>query len=100
MHDVDKARGLRGRQRRKRADSPYQPLNSHRVLIWQQAHPTRQAGCGDHSPSNSLAVKIFAIRRGCFEGMGERMAEIQDFAQAGFAFIAANDSSLSLNAAR
>src|SRR5580700_2567267 len=45
-------------------------------------------------------MQIFAISRGGFEGVGEGMTEIKDFAEPGFTFIAAHDFSLGLDASR
>src|SRR6266702_4083699 len=66
-------------------------------------HQLRRNGAKGFGAADFAAqdkVQILAIGRGRFKGMGESMAEIEDFAQPGFAFIAADHFSLGLNAAR
>ena len=99
-HDVQQSRGCGVWQSRKRTETAHEPLDSGGALGRQQAHACGQPRCGDHSPTDGFPVQIVAIRRGRFKGMGESMAEIEDFAQAGFAFIAAYHFRLGLDAAR
>jgi hypothetical protein len=55
---------------------------------------------GDHAPGDGFAVLVAAVPGCAFEGMGESVAEIEDFAEAGFAFIAADDAGFDLDIAR
>src|SRR6266446_798644 len=65
----------------------------------------RQAKCmaeerrGDHAPGHGFAVLVAAVARDAFESVREGMAEIQNFAEARFAFIAADDPRLDLDVA-
>src|SRR5882762_9775128 len=54
----------------------------------------------NHAPSHSFPVPIAAVLRDAFESVGEGMAEIQNFAEAGFAFIAADDTRFDLDVLR
>src|SRR5882762_2071327 len=55
---------------------------------------------GDHAPSHCFPMRVVAVVRDAFKGVGEGMAEIQNFAEAGFAFIAADDTRLDLDVLR
>ena len=53
-----------------------------------------------HAPGDGFAVLEAAIFRDAFEGVGESVAEIEDFAEAGFAFVGADDAGLDHGIAR
>jgi len=55
---------------------------------------------GDHAPGDGFAVLVAAVLGDAFEGMGEGVAEIENLAEAGFAFIAADDVDFDLDVAR
>src|SRR5712664_1946168 len=55
---------------------------------------------GDQAPGDGFPVPVAAVVRDAFESVGEGMAEIQNFAEAGFAFIAADDTRLDLDVLR
>ncbi len=59
-----------------------------------------EEGGGDHAPGDGFAVLVAAIGGDALESVSEGVAEIQDFAQAGFAFIAADDAGLDGDIAR
>ena len=59
-----------------------------------------EEGGGDHAPGDGFAVLIASVPGDAFEGVREGMAEIEDFTEPGFAFIAADDTGLDYDVAR
>ena len=54
---------------------------------------------GDHALGYCFAVLVAAVMGDAFEGVAEGVAEIEDFAEVGFAFVAADDCGFDLGAA-
>ena len=59
-----------------------------------------EEGGGHHAPGDGFAVLVDAIVGDGFEGVGEGVAEVEDFAEAGFALVAADDASFDFERAR
>ena len=48
----------------------------------------------EHAPGDGFAVQQFFVSGGCFDGVADGVAEVEDHAQAGFALVDADDFSL------
>src|ERR1700674_2675384 len=74
--------------------------NTGYIISTRQSKLMAEKRRGDHAPSHSFPVPVAAVVRDAFESVGEGMAEIQNFAEAGFAFIAADDTRFDLDVLR
>ncbi len=55
---------------------------------------------GDHAPGYGFTVLIAAVVRDTFEGVGEGVAVIEDFAEAGLVFVATYDAGFDRDVSR
>ena len=86
--------------RRERGHSANERNDAGDLVGGREADFVAEEGGGHHAPGDGFAVLVDAIVGDGFEGMAEGVAEIQDFAEAGFALVAANDLRFDFEAAR
>src|SRR6267142_2887793 len=86
-----------GRQGSEAAD---QSDNTGYVIGTRQSKLMAEERRGDHAPSHSFPMPVAAVVRDAFKSVREGMAEIQNFAEAGFAFVAADDTRFDLDVLR
>jgi hypothetical protein len=92
-HGVEQSRRWDPRPGRKRSEAANQRNDSRDVVGTRQAEFVAEKSRGDHAPGNGFSMLVAAVFRHGFEGMREGVAEIEDFAQARLAFVAADDAS-------
>src|SRR5882724_7369425 len=83
----------------KRSEAPDERDNARDSVGPRQAKFMAEERRGDHAPGHGFPVLVAAVARDAFESVREGMPEIQDFAGAGFAFIAADDTRFDLDVA-
>src|SRR6266850_521253 len=85
---------------RQRSEAPDERDNTGNIVGARQAEFMAEERRGDHAPGDGFPMLVAAVARDAFESVREGMAEIQDFAEAGLAFIAADDTRFDLDIAR
>ena len=98
-HGVEQSLGWNARPGRKGPQEANQGDDAGDVIGTRQAEFVAEESRCDHAPSHGFSVLIAAVFRHVFEGMGEGMTEIEDFAKAGLAFVAAYDAGFDLHVA-
>src|SRR5712664_2410316 len=73
--------------------------NTRHVIGTRQSKFMAEERRGDHPPGHGFPMLIAAVMRNAFESVREGMAEIQDLAKAGLAFIAADNTGFDLDVA-
>lgn len=81
------------REARERADASDEIHNAQGVARRDAAESGGKPGGGEHAPGDGFAVEEAAVVGGDFECMGECVAEVEDLARAGFAFVFRDDGS-------
>jgi len=99
-HGVQQSFGLYAGPGWKRNERAYERNDAGNVVGSRQAQFVSKKRSGDHAPGDGFSVLVAAVLGCAFEGMGESVAEIEDFAKAGFAFIATDDAGFDLYVAR
>src|SRR5712664_3223294 len=99
-HGFDQSCGGDTRPGRKRSEAADERDDAGNIVGACQAKFMAEERRGDHAPGDGFPVLVAAVARDAFESVREGMAEIQDFAKAGLAFIAADDPRLDLDVAR
>ena len=98
-HGVEQSLGWNARPGWKRAQATNEGDDSGDVVGMRHTEFVTEEGRGDHSPGNSFPVLVAAIFRNAIESVGESVTEIEDFAKAGLAFVAAYDAGFDLHVA-
>ena len=98
-HGVEQSLGWNARPGRKSSQAANEGDDAGDVVGTRQAKFVTEKSRGDHSPRHGFPVLVAAVFRHAFEGMGEGMTEIEDFAKAGLAFVAAYDTGFDLHVA-
>ena len=99
-HGVEQSCGLNTRPRGERPQATNQRDDTGDIVGASQAEFMAEECCGHHAPGYGFAVLVDAVLRNGFESVGKGVAEIEDFAQPGFAFVSANDASFDFHVAR
>src|SRR5260370_19060905 len=99
-HGAEQSRGGNARPRRQRPQAANQADDDGNVISGWQAELVAEEGRGHHAPGYGFTVLIAAVFGDALEGMGESVAEIEDFPQAGLAFVAAHYARFDLRVAR
>ncbi len=94
---------MRGERTKRRI--PARDFLSERMALSKTADGTRgefmsEKGGGDHAPGHGFAVLIAAVIRDAFEGVGESVTVIENFAEAGLAFVTAHYAGFDLHVSR
>src|SRR6267378_8568644 len=99
-HGFDQSCGGDTGPGRKRSEAADERDNTGNIVGARQAKFMAEKRRGNHAPGDGFPVLVAAVARDAFESVREGMAEIQDFAEAGFVFIAADDPRFDLDVAR
>src|SRR6266850_2396500 len=98
-HGFDQSCGGDARPGRQRSQAADERDDAGNIVGARQAKFMAEERSGDHAPSDGFPVLIAAVACDAFESVRESMPEIQDFAGARFAFIAADDTRFDLDVA-
>src|SRR6267143_5515815 len=99
-HGFDQSCGGDARPGRQRSEAADERDDARNVIGTRQSKLMAEERRGDHTPGHGFPMLVAAIMRDAFQSVRKRMAEIQDFAQAGLAFIAADDTRFYLDVLR
>src|SRR6266849_587444 len=99
-HGCDQSCSGDTRPSRQRSETADERDNARNIVGARQAKFMAEERRGDHAPGDGFTVLVAAVACDAFESVREGMAEVQDFAEAGFAFIAADDTRFDLDVAR
>src|SRR5438445_6622358 len=87
-HGVEQSRRRNVRPGRQRTQTANQRDDARNVVSTRHAEFVSEKGGRNHAPRHGFAVLIAPVFRYAFEGMGEGMAVVEYFPEAGFAFVA------------
>src|SRR6266478_1760701 len=96
-HGIEQGGGWNAGPRRQRTQATNQRDDPGNVGGTRQTEFMPEEGGGDHAPGHGFAVLIAAVFRDAFQDMGEGVAVVEYFPEAGFAFIVAHYSGLDLH---
>src|SRR5882672_8699266 len=99
-HDVEQSSGGDVRPGRQWPETADERDNTRNIAGAHQSKFMAEERRGDHPPGNGFAVLVAAVVGDAFERVREGVTEIQDFAEAGLAFIAADDTRFDPDVAR
>src|SRR5690348_9869601 len=99
MHEVNQLLGMDVGPRRKRPHAADERNDAGDLVGGGEADFVAEERGGHHAPSDGFAVLVDAIIGEGFESVAESVAEIEDFAEAGLALVAADDASFDLKRA-
>jgi hypothetical protein len=99
-HKVNQFFGMDLGPRRKRAHAADEGNNAGDLVGRGEADFVPEKCGSHHAPGDGFAVLVYAIIGEGFEGVAEGVAEIEDFAKAGFALVSAYDAGLDLKRTR
>ena len=90
LHGRNQPSGGNVRPRGQRADARDQTRKASGIPRRKQSVCHAELRSCNHPPADRFAVEVLTVARHAFERVRERMAEVQDFTQSGFALIAGN----------
>src|SRR5216684_5681576 len=99
-HGIEQSGGRNAGPRRQRTQAANQRDDTRNIVGTRQAQFVAEKSGGDHAPGYGFPVLIAAVVRDTFEGVGEGVAVIEDFADAGLVFVATYDAGFDRNVSR
>jgi len=100
VHERDEFARVHVRPRREMAEAADERDDAGDVVRGSEMEFVAEERGGHHAPGDGFTVLIDAIARDGFESVRESVAEVEDFAEAGFALVFGDDCSFDFEAAR